>query len=70
MMPEWWLTQKRNGGSLRPDRWLKTTRIIHLSGSSLGRPKKNALADKKTEYVDNADRIEVERFFSLAKRCQ
>ena len=30
-MLEWWLTQKRNGGSLRPDRWLKTTRIIHYS---------------------------------------
>lgn len=34
---------------------------IRLSGSSLGRPKKNIAADKKTEYADNADRIEVER---------
>lgn len=42
---------------------------IRLSGPSLGRPKKNAAADKKTEYADNADRIEVERSFSLAKRC-
>lgn len=42
---------------------------IRLSGPSLGRPKKNALIDKKSEYVDNADRIEVERSFSLAKRC-
>ncbi len=42
---------------------------IRLSGPSLGRPKKSALADKKTEYIDNADRIEVERSFSLAKRC-
>ena len=35
----------------------------------MGRPKKNVAADKKTEYTDNADRIEVERSFSLAKRC-
>ena len=42
---------------------------IRLSGPSLGRPKKNALIDKKSEYVDNADRIEVERSFSLGKRC-
>lgn len=42
---------------------------IRLSGSSLGRPKKNAEIDKKTEYMDNADRVEVERSFSLAKRC-
>lgn len=40
-------------------------RDIRLSGSSLGRPKKNAVSDKKTEYVDNADRVEVERSFSL-----
>ena len=42
---------------------------IRLSGPSLGRTKKNALIDKKSEYVDNADRIVVERSFSLAKRC-
>ena len=42
---------------------------IRLSGPSLGRPRKNAIIDKKTEYADNADRIEVERAFSLAKRC-
>jgi len=42
---------------------------IRLSGPSLGRPKKNAMVDKKSEYVDNADRVEVERSFSLAKRC-
>lgn len=42
---------------------------IRLSGPSLGRPRKNAATDKKMEYVDNADRIEVERSFSLAKRC-
>ena len=27
------------------------------------------MTDKKTEYKDNADRVEVERSFSLAKRC-
>ena len=42
---------------------------IRLSGPKLGRPKKEAEADKKTEYIDNADRVEVERSFSLAKRC-
>ena len=35
----------------------------------MGRPGKNAIADKKTEYADNAERVEVERAFSLAKRC-
>lgn len=29
----------------------------------------NAKADKKQEYQDNTDRIEVERRFSLSKRC-
>ncbi len=42
---------------------------IRLSSSSLGRPKKDAVIDKKKEYADNADRVEVERSFSLAKRC-
>lgn len=45
---------------------------IRISGPKLGRPKKkesqNSL-DKKIEYKDNVDRIEVERFFSLDKRC-
>lgn len=41
---------------------------IRLSGPSLGRPKKNAGTDKKTEYKDNADRIAVERTFALAKQ--
>lgn len=40
-----------------------------IRGFSLGRPKKNTLADKNTEYIDNADRIETESFFSLTKRC-
>ena len=42
---------------------------IRLSGPSLGRPKKDAVVDKKSEYIDNADRIEVERSFSLKKKC-
>jgi transposase, IS5 family len=45
-------------------------RGIHLSGPSLGRPQKNAgHAAKAIEYQDNADRVEVERGFSLLKRC-
>lgn len=42
---------------------------IRLSGSKLGRPSANAKIDKKQEYLDNTDRIEVERTFSLSKRC-
>ena len=41
---------------------------IRISGPALGRPKKDSKVDKKQEYVDNNDRIEVERAFSLAKR--
>lgn len=42
---------------------------IRLSGPVLGRPKKDSGIDKKQEYTDAVDRIEVERSFSLAKRC-
>lgn len=42
---------------------------IRLSGPKLGRPSANAKVDKKQEYQDNTDRIEVERIFSLSKRC-
>jgi len=42
---------------------------IRLSGPKLGRPGANAKVDKKQEYQDNTDRIEVERSFSLSKRC-
>ena len=42
---------------------------IRLSGPALGRPKKDPAADKKQDYTDAVDRIEVERSFSLAKRC-
>ena len=40
---------------------------IRISDKRLGRPKQQE-TDKKTEYKDNTDRIEVERRFSLAKR--
>ena len=43
-------------------------RGIRLSGPALGRPKKDAVIDKKQDYVDICDRVEVERKFSLAKR--
>ena len=42
---------------------------IRLSGPKLGRPGATAKVDKKQEYQDNADRIEVERSFNLSKRC-
>ena len=42
---------------------------IRLSGLKLGRPGAAAKVDKKQEYQDNTDRIEVERTFSLSKRC-
>ena len=42
---------------------------IRLSGPALGRPKKNLEEDRRTTYIDAVDRIEVERKFSLAKRC-
>ena len=41
-------------------------RGIRMSGPRLGRPSKNKTT--KTEYTDNKDRIEVERFFSVSKR--
>lgn len=41
---------------------------IRLSGKPLGRPKKDPSVDRKVEYQDAVDRIEVERGFSLAKR--
>ena len=42
---------------------------IRMSGPALGRPKKDSSADRKLIYTDAVDRIEVERGFSLAKRC-
>ena len=43
---------------------------IRLSGPRLGRPAAVASATtRKQEYQDNTDRIEVERAFSLSKRC-
>lgn len=42
---------------------------IRLSGPKLGRPSPEKKTNKKQEYQDNTDRIEVERFFSRSKRC-
>lgn len=42
---------------------------IRLSGPKLGRPSKDDGYSKQIEYQDNVDRIEVERMFSLSKRC-
>ena len=42
---------------------------IRISGPKLGRPSEDSKTDKKVENQDNTDRIEVERFFSLEKRC-
>lgn len=44
-------------------------RGIRLFGPALGRPGRNRLIDRQLEYMDNIDRIEVERSFSLCKRC-
>ena len=41
---------------------------IRLSGSALGRPKKDEQRDRRQTYLDQNERIEVERQFSLAKR--
>ena len=44
---------------------------IRMSGPKLGRPSTESLSrkERKIEYSDNTDRIEVERSFSLSKRC-
>ena len=41
---------------------------IRLSGPALGRPKKDEQRDRQQAYLDQNERIEVERQFSLAKR--
>ena len=41
---------------------------IRLSGPALGRPKKDELPDKKQDYADICERVEVERRIGLAKR--
>ena len=41
---------------------------IRLSGPALGRPKKDEQHDRRQTYLDQNERIEVERQFSLAKR--
>ena len=41
---------------------------IHLTGPALGRPKKDELRDATQNFIDECERVEVERRFSLAKR--
>jgi len=53
----------------RENRKFCKDRGIRLSGPKLGRPSANAKVDKKQEYQDNTDRIEVERAISLDKCC-
>lgn len=43
-------------------------RGIRLSGPALGRPRKDELRNKKQDYWDQCERVEVERRYSLAKR--
>ena len=43
-------------------------RGIRLSGPALGRPRKDEIRDKAQNYLDECERVEVERRFSLAKR--
>ncbi len=43
-------------------------RNIRLSGPALGRPKKDIAPNQRQNYVDECERVEVERRFSLAKR--
>ena len=43
-------------------------RHIRLSGPALGRSKKDAVPDNKQAHLDECERVEVERCFSLAKR--
>ena len=43
-------------------------RGIRLSGPALGRPRKGEIRDKAQDYLDECERVEVERRFSLAKR--
>lgn len=42
---------------------------IRLSGSALGRPRRDRNESRKITYQDAVDRIEVERGFSVTKRC-
>lgn len=41
---------------------------IHLTGPALGRPKKDERRDTTQNFIDECERVEVERRFSLAKR--
>ncbi|MEG0911270.1 MAG: transposase, partial [Ruthenibacterium sp.] len=49
-------------------RYRASERGIRLSGPAPGRPPKDVQPDKKQNYIDECERVEVERRFSLAKR--
>ena len=55
----------------RENRGFSKMHGIRLSGPKLGRPSltKQSTKERKQEYQDNTDQIEVERSFSLSKRC-
>ena len=53
----------------RKNRAFCRERGIRMSGPALGRPKRMTPEAHRQSYNDNVDRIEVERGFSLAKRC-
>ncbi|NLX93875.1 MAG: transposase [Clostridiales bacterium] len=44
---------------------------IRLSGPALGRPKKVEIRNKRQDYIDESERIEAERKFSLSntRKC-
>lgn len=44
-----------------------SARGIHLSGPALGRPRKDEIRNKRQDYIDECERVEVERKFSFAK---
>ena len=62
-------TQSRKRATVSGSPFLVKENGIQISGPALGRPKKDPRNDRKQEYTDAVDRIEIERRFSLAKRC-
>ena len=53
----------------RKNRFYCKANGIRMSRPALGRPKKQTSEEKKQSHTDNTDQIEIERGFSLAKRC-
>ena len=42
--------------------------VIRLSDTAFGRPRKDCDKNKRQAYLDKCERVEVKRYFSLAKR--